>query len=494
MIESLLFTIALTIGGTCEKRTPDVFEVPSLDLESGHQICNSNFRDPHEPLQSDAILRFYDDNSSDLLSKRDGLGERKLMAVSSVSDVEPANNTWNIATKFDFDGSANIFGKLHVNSGWDQFWHNLPEKDEDYYRFTLKEGHRVTFYIMGPSVYHYELLRFGETPIHWGEMQSGFTEMDLQPATYYVHVYADRRQDISNEDYSISFTSRRAVLPGSVKINDELMANYKVAIWRNEKWFYNVPADAKGGTALRTRVIENARITSDRGFVDPLFCEELPDGLPDRKEESFLSHIIYLWGKEAHTYVYDLSDKILDLLEAGANSSSYDTFALDFGIASGSLLLSILGIHGVGTPALAIASCLIGAADVIKLIYGHVMGERLHKGKELDVARDAFRELRHATDPDMNPNLIVRIPVYTNVNRVFDYSGQNKITTRFEIEHSISLYSKEDYEHEFPEDYYKHRDAIFPSVVDFVKGRDTRKEFGTITLYHSADSLSLLEP
>ncbi len=185
-----------------------------------------------------------------------------------------------------------IIGTLNTNDRWTQFWHGIGERDEDYYRFSAREKLEYTFEFVNPSDYHIRILKFGRDEFICSA-QSTFS-IELEPATYYLHVYTNNTSAIVSENYTITYTSQRISNLNSFDMNDANKAIYKMAIWENEIWPSN-STRWKYPTSILRRYEKTRRNTTTTGYFDPLFSNGNNDLTPT--DEIFLDSIIFIWDK-----------------------------------------------------------------------------------------------------------------------------------------------------------------------------------------------------
>ena len=138
------------------------------------------------------------------------------------------------ATKIDPKNST-IVGTLNKNDWWTQFTKGVGERDEDYFRFSTKEKLLYTFTFENPSDYYLRILRFSEKHDFVCSSQGNFS-IELDPATYFIHIYSNNTDTIVSDEYKISYNTERISNNNSFEINDSTLSKYQMVLWENEIW------------------------------------------------------------------------------------------------------------------------------------------------------------------------------------------------------------------------------------------------------------------
>ena len=105
------------------------------------------------------------------------------------------------ATKIDYNYGT-ITGKLNKNDGWTQFWNGVGERDEDHFRFTLPEKLKMVFLYSGPSNYNMRILNYATLSFVCTSQSK--IEIELNPGTYYLHIYTNETESIVDQNYIIT--------------------------------------------------------------------------------------------------------------------------------------------------------------------------------------------------------------------------------------------------------------------------------------------------
>lgn len=229
---------------------------------------------------------------------------------NTYSDNEPSDGKPSGATKIGISGT--IQAKLDIKSGWDQFWNSIGERDEDYYRFTLKEQVKMSFTYSGPDNYYMRILRYEGSKQSFICNSSGSFEIELIPATYYIHVYANSKEDIKKDQiYKIAYSGIRISNLNNLYLNDIVKDNYGMAVWENEIWPQNSTRWKDKTTKLRQKLTPRRGAVSDTGYVDPLFYEDQDQTV--LSNEIYLDSIVYVWDKEL---IAEFEEKVQEIVEA----------------------------------------------------------------------------------------------------------------------------------------------------------------------------------
>lgn len=186
-------------------------------------------------------------------------------------DNEPADNSISGATEINADCA--VIGTLYdkkMESGGNY------EADHDFYRFSLQDSQKMTFSFKGSSSYRMRLLRYdGKSGTFLTEyaFSSAAHFYELTPATYYLDVYPQSKEDMSRRKYEITIGSTHDVNNADIDIRPLKKQGYRIFLWESERRPYNF--DAWGEDKQRLRTFEKYELfpeyNKDEGYVDPIF-------------------------------------------------------------------------------------------------------------------------------------------------------------------------------------------------------------------------------
>lgn len=484
MIETLLLTTFLLVP-SAQRPQNGILVAPDVTTESIAPNRCAGYGSNYEPQEWKEIGQ---EETESKLAKQNS-GAKRLAAKSYVSENEPANNTEQNATRFDIKNDCCIYGTLHVNSGWVQFWNHLPERDEDFYRFTLDEKLLVTFCYNGPAKYNIELYAFGDpaTGSATRSLNCFYTDIELDPGTYYCHIYANNKSDIVGDEYALAFSTRRITYHKNVKLDESVKTSYQAAVWNNEKWFRNATErPATANTVLRTRTIRNSDVISDIGFIDPLFSDETSQGLPDRKEEWLLSSVLYLWGDEALRAIriaaFDLLEAFGKLMQANPR---WETIVLEAVVAVAGITVFFRGFQA-GSPStwetlLNLSINLPGWYSAIKDIFTSFSLSKSRMAAVIDILSEIYHLAENA---EKNKNLVLRIPVYTNFYTKTEFTGASTFRIDYHLENSFFINRLNG-----GVDSFSFSDSVLPANVNYTSHLSSSVQTGQLTLCASLDDL-----
>lgn len=194
---------------------------------------------------------------------------------------------------------ATINGILSINSAWDQFWYGVGERDEDYFIFSTPYKLQYEFNFTNPSTYYVRLLEYR------GSDDFGFicnfqnrTVLELEPGTYYLHIYCNENAEIVSDSYSLSYSSQRISNNDIFELSVQNMETYKYVLWENEKYPKNGDRNNDANEKLMKSVITSLTDDYETGFLDPIFSYKT----------YYLDRIIYTWD-------YDIANELSLILE-----------------------------------------------------------------------------------------------------------------------------------------------------------------------------------
>lgn len=197
-----------------------------------------------------------------------------------------------------------IIGKLEFHDSINQIWYGVKERDEDYFRLSIREKLLYTFYFENPSDYRLSIIKYVNNEFIC--LSKSTFSIELDPGTYYLHIYTNDNSSIVEENYKINYISERVSNINNVDF--EIAKEYKIAIWENEIWPSNSTRWMVNNSVLKT--YEKTRYSSPtvRGFFDPLFSKDNDDN--KATDEVFLDSMIYIFDKEIANDLYSLLDII----------------------------------------------------------------------------------------------------------------------------------------------------------------------------------------
>ncbi len=204
---------------------------------------------------------------------------------------------------------SNIKGKLHINDFWTQLINRVGEKDEDYFKFTTREKLMYTINFNAPINYHLRILKYCNQLMFLSEVYNT-KYIELLPGTYFLHVYTNDKNSITNEEYNISFTSKRVSNLETFELDEINKAKYVAAIWESEL----IPSNYKRYKNNRTCLYSYQKTrqkTFESGYIDDLF---LSKGKKTTDEE-FLDYIIYVWDEEIIKQIAKIAEKTYESLK-----------------------------------------------------------------------------------------------------------------------------------------------------------------------------------
>lgn len=215
------------------------------------------------------------------------------------------------ATKIDPKNST-IVGTLNKNDWWTQFTKGVGERDEDYFRFSTKEKLLYTFTFENPSDYYLRILRFSEKHDFVCSSQGNFS-IELDPATYFIHIYSNNTDTIVSDEYKISYNTERISNNNSFEINDSTLSKYQMVLWENEIWPNNSKRWVYKHEDLATRMkTRNSEVST--GYIDPIFSNGENDIYMD--DEIYIDSALIIFDKQLVREVRKLIEKLYaDLYE-----------------------------------------------------------------------------------------------------------------------------------------------------------------------------------
>lgn len=184
-------------------------------------------------------------------------------------DNEPADNSISGATEINADCA--VIGTLYdkkMESGGDY------EADHDFYRFSLQDSQNMTFSFKGSSSYRMRLLRYdGKSGTFLTEyaFSSAAHFYELTPATYYLDVYPQSKEDMSRRKYEITIGSAHDVNNADIDIGPLKKQGYRIFLWESERRPYNFDAWGEDKQTLyqKTQIYNGKEYIS--GGVDPIY-------------------------------------------------------------------------------------------------------------------------------------------------------------------------------------------------------------------------------
>lgn len=193
-----------------------------------------------------------------------------------------------------------IVGTLNLYDDVTRKLHNLGERDEDYFTFTLRESCRYYFdVIQMPKNYQIRILKYGSPEEFVCSFDHGNMTFRLKPATYYVHIYTNNSSSITSEQYKIKYYT--SVYRGDYpfELTEDNKKNYVGAIWENEIWPSNSKRWQESETVLKHYSKTRRGKKIDTGYVDPVLFTGI--SATNKTSEEFLDSLLFIWDKDAYT-------------------------------------------------------------------------------------------------------------------------------------------------------------------------------------------------
>lgn len=329
------------------------------------------------------------------------------------------------ATKIDYNYGT-ITGKLNKNDGWTQFWNGVGERDEDYFRFTLPEKLKMVFSYSGPSNYNMRILNYATLSFVCTSQSK--IEIELNPGTYYLHIYTNETESIVDQNYIINYSSSRISNQTSFLLTDSTKEKYKMALWENEIFPKNASRYTKTEQTLKYRMKPRRGTTANSGYIDPLFySNEKKETLTDRV---YLDSILYVWGKDELTEIYNNLNELYDKVNKAINEQKAKDLKIQMVENLGSLAFTIVGyIPGIGDVVniFSTAVSLRSAVASVLQYYFYSINDQELNDFQIGYSLGTLNGLLYSGLS--SGNLVVKIPRYFYFKKVNGNIGSNALKT-----------------------------------------------------------------
>ena len=330
------------------------------------------------------------------------------------------------ATKINYKNGT-ITGTLNTNDGWTQFWNNVGERDEDYFRFTLPEKLKMIFSYSGPANYNMRILDFEKEFLCTSQSK---IEIELNPGTYYFHIYANETASIVDQNYVITYSNLRISNKTNLLLTDSTKSKYKMALWENEVYPQNAIRYTKKEQTLKYRMKPRRGTTVNTGYVDPLFySNEDNETLTDCV---YLDSILYAWGENELKDLYNITNEMYVKLSDAVNNKKAEDLKLQMYESVGSLVLTIAGFFpGVGEVVDIFSTTLSIQSDVANILqycFSSVSDKELNDF-QIGYTIGTINGILAAAFSSNNTNIVVKIPRYYYFEKVNGNVGNNTLKT-----------------------------------------------------------------
>ena len=406
-------------------------------------------------------------------------------SIPSYSDNGSTDDKPNGAMTVD-SSSGHIEGTLNLNSKSDQVLHGLGERDEDYFCFQTREQLRYDFKISNPSNYHFEICRYQRNKTKFVCDSTRDFSQELEPATYYIHVFASAKEDIVDGSYQIDYTSTRD--KNCVPYNSSGTSDpFKLIVWENEMWPFNAPRRGDDSTTLQSYIKTRRTSGSYSGYVDPIFLQNATND--DRNGEEFLESYLYVLGHDKQEELGAFLQNVSDQLAAKLQEEAYEKVQSQIVETATELILKFVGLTPVGQAIdflmfpITIDRDIHHLADIVRFCFqGNAIAEvELKKDTKTTELLEFCKELQIACSWAVTTNqAFLRIPRFYTVHKIV--VRKTKYTTNYKWVVEPSYLSKFNYTEDF-----KCTDKVIHNVVKHPK---TNVEFtGSINLLYGDDAL-----
>lgn len=180
--------------------------------------------------------------------------------------------------------SGKITGKLEYGS----LGSILTFIDNDWYRLTVTEEADYYFKFQSPSsAYRFRVVkdRGSQTPlVVFNKLGSLTKNLHLTFGTYYIHVTANNKNDITNYLYTINY-HRKEVRNDKFLLKPSMKRHYSMCVWENDALPDSIYDRWDGDSQFLYSVKGNDK----QGYLDPYFLEN---------DQVYLDSILYVWDEE----------------------------------------------------------------------------------------------------------------------------------------------------------------------------------------------------
>lgn len=332
------------------------------------------------------------------------------------------------ATKINYQNGT-ITGTLNTNDGWTQFWNNVGERDEDYFRFTLPEKLKMNFSYSGPVNYNMRILDYEKEFICTSQSK---IEIELNPGTYYLHVYTNETASIIDQNYVITYSNFRISNKTNLLLTNSTKSKYKMALWENEVYPKNGVRYTKKEQTLKYIMKPRRGTTAVSGYVDPLFLSnEDNETLTD---QVYLESILYAWGEKELKDLYEVTNGMFETLNEAINQKKARDLKIQMYESVGSLFLTVAGfIPAIGDTVnlfSTILSIRSDAANIVQYYFSSISDQELNDF-QIGFTIGNINGILAAAISDKNNtnNIVIKIPRYFYFKKVNGNVGNNTLKT-----------------------------------------------------------------
>ncbi len=383
---------------------------------------------------------------------------------------------------------GHIEGTLNLNSKSDQILHGLGERDEDYFCFQTREQLRYDFKISNPSNYHFEICRYQRSKTRFVCDSVKDFSQELEPATYYIHVFASANEDVVSGAYRIDYSSTRD--KNCVPYNSSGTSDpFKLIVWENEMWPYNAPRRGDDSTTLQSYIKTRRTSGSYSGYVDPIFLLYASDD--DKEGEEFLESYLYVLGHDRQKELEEFLKGIIPQIQAKIDNDAYQKIQSEVVQTATELTLKILGLTPAGEAInlllfpITLDRDIHHFADVVRFCFQGKTATSVTESdgtkttKLLEFCRGLAEACYWAQKTDQ---AFIEIPRFYTVHKVVVRKTQYTTNYKWLVESSyVSKFSNSYLE------YFDHTDKVIHNVV---KHPATGVEFtGSIHLLYGDDAM-----
>lgn len=344
--------------------------------------------------------------------------------TNEYKDNEHIDDKPSGATNINYQNGT-IIGSLNKNDGWTQFWNGVGERDEDYFRFTLPEKLKFNFSYSGPSNYNMRILYISQAFICTSQSK---IEIELDPGTYYLHIYTNETENIVDQKYIITYSSFRISNKTNFLLTDSTKSKNKMALWENEVFPKNAVRYTKKEQTLKYRMKPRRGTPVNTGYVDPLFySNEKNEVLTDC---IYLDSILYIWDKNTLKDLYDNINCLYTNINEAIKEKNAKDLQIQIEESISSITLTILGfIPGIG-KAINIFSTVLSVrsdiANIIKYYFSNIDNQELTEfqiGYALGTLNGILYEALNLGDND----IVVKIPKFYYFKKTGGNVGNNTL-------------------------------------------------------------------
>lgn len=439
----------------------------SLNLKNNDQkneLSSMSYVDNYVPQERDET-----EFDEEITSKENNEIYKLYTSTNEYTDNGHKDDYPSGATKINYQ-SGTITGALNKNDGWTQFWNNVGERDEDYFRFTLPEKLKMNFSYSGPANYNMRILNYEKEFICTSQFK---IEIELNPGTYYLHVYTNETASITNQNYMITYSNLRTSNKTNFLLTDSTKSKYKMALWENEIFPKNALRYTKSEQTLKYIMKPRRGTTSVSGYVDPLFLSN------EDKEiftnQVYLDSVLYVWGKNELLELHNELNKTYSDVKKAIEDKNIQDIKVNFIENAVSVIFTIVGFSKVLNKAITITTTILTNKSFVESVYRYFFGgvnnqelNELQIGHILGIISSALTGAAKG-------NLVVKIPRYYYFKKVIGNVGNNTLQTySWKL---ISTFLKGDYDND--ETYY-----FSSSTINYLQSFDNNNYHGNIIVFN----------